>query len=46
MLPLRKMILRIFSIIFRSEVVRIKAIERNYVDTLIRETLTFLASKD
>ena len=46
MMPTRRAILHILEIIFKSEVVRMKTIERNYVDLLIRETLNFLALKD
>lgn len=34
------------NMIFKSEVVRIKAIDLNYTDLLIRTTLKFLSSKD
>lgn len=35
-----------FNIIYKNEAVRIKSIESNFVDTLIRETLASLASKN
>ena len=40
------MLLDIMNMIFKSEAVRIKAVNDNYTDVLIRATLRFLSSKE
>lgn len=42
----KKNLLDIMNMVFKSEQVRLKAIERDYVDILIRATLRFLSSND
>lgn len=42
----RKLLLEILNMVCKVEAVRVKAIENNYVDILIRATLKALSSKD
>lgn len=42
----KKTLLDIMNMVFKSESVRLKAIERDYADILIRATLRFLSSND